>query len=92
MNQRRFAAAPAKRYDFHMSNLSEVETVVDRLTPAEQEQLLRRLETKLRRPQNADAWPSREDWMQRLDALRASIGSGTPASNSEQIFADLRED
>jgi hypothetical protein len=74
-----------------MSTLTEIETVVERLPLAEQEELLRHLEAKLRRG-STTASASREDWMRRLQSLRASIGSGTSTLTGEQILVDLRED
>ena len=75
-----------------MSTLIEIEAVVGRLPLAEQKELLRRLETTLRRPQSAGTSIPREDWMRRLSSLRASIGSGMTKLSSEQILEDLRED
>jgi hypothetical protein len=79
-------------YRFVMSTLTEIEAVVDRLSLADQEQLLRHLEASLRGRQNNGAASSRRDWMQRLDALRNSISSGTTTLTSEQILTDLREE
>lgn len=70
----------------------EIETVVNRLPVAEQEQLLSYLEAALRGRKNSGAPASREDWVGRLRSLRASIGSGTSKLSGEQILEDLRED
>ncbi len=75
-----------------MHTLSELETVVDRLPLAEQEELLRHLEQSLRRRRTAGGSGLRDAWMSRLDELRASIGSGTPGVSGEQILDELREE
>ena len=74
-----------------MSTLTEIETAVSRLPVAEQEKLLRHLETALRGKRNAGA-ESREDWMRRLDVLRSSLASGISIQSSEHILEDLRGD
>ena len=73
-----------------MKTLSELETVVDCLPLAEQEELLRHLEARLRHQRSAGNSASREEWMRRLDALRAQIGAGAPRLTGEQIIAELR--
>jgi hypothetical protein len=86
-----FAAARFGVYRFVMRTLSELETVVDCLPLAEQEELLRHLEAKLRHQRNSAASPAaREEWMRRLDVLRAQISAGNPRLTSEQIISELR--
>jgi hypothetical protein len=76
---------------FGMSRLTEIETVVDRLSLAEQEELLRHLEARLRR--RGTATPAeREEWMRRLDALRDSIAPGPGTVTSDQILDELRDE
>jgi hypothetical protein len=74
-----------------MSTLTEIETAVDRLPPAEQEELLHHLAATVRRRRGAAGPAVAEQWMKRLDALRASIGSGNQTLTTEQILADARE-
>jgi hypothetical protein len=79
-------------YRSDMSTLVEIESAIHRLPLAEQEELLRRLEARLRhRPDRAESI-SREVWMQRLDALRTSIGSGTINMTCDNILTELREE
>jgi hypothetical protein len=72
-------------------SLTEIETAVGQLSIAEQEELLRHLHSKLGRRRNSPDQAAREEWMKRLDALRASIDTGKPSvSSSEEILTDLR--
>ncbi|HEY1684814.1 MAG TPA: hypothetical protein VGG19_08630 [Tepidisphaeraceae bacterium] len=71
-------------------SITEIEAVVDRLSLPEQEQLLRHLQANLRRGESSSDYTSRETWMQRLDALRNSIGSRTVNLSSEQILTESR--
>lgn len=87
-----FAAALGGMYGFGMSTLSELERVVDRLSVAEQEELLRHLEARLHRQRGATGSAPHDDWMRRLDALRASIGLGKSNLSGEQALAELREE
>jgi len=75
-----------------MHSLTEIESVVDRLPVAEQEELLRHLEANLRNRRSESTSVPRAQWMGRLEALRNAIGNGVPRSSSEQILAELRED
>ena len=86
-----FARALLPGYDFDMS-LTEIETAAERLSVPEQEELLRHLERLLRSKHRPDGAESRGDWMQRLNSLRAAIGSGTSTVSGAQILAELRED
>ena len=74
-----------------MSTLAEIETAVDGLPLEEQEALLRRLALSVQRRRGTWTPGAAEQWMSRLDALRASIGSGTQTLTSEQIIAEGRE-
>jgi hypothetical protein len=75
-----------------MSTLAEIESAVDRLPPEQQEALLHHLAATVRRRRGAAGPAAAEQWMQRLDALRASIGSGTQAIASEEILEAAREE
>jgi hypothetical protein len=74
-----------------MSSLAEIESAVDRLSFEEQEALLRHLAMKVRR-QNCGTKPAAEEWMDRLDTLRASIDSGRRTLTTDQILAESREE
>ena len=74
-----------------MSTLAEIESAVDRLPPEEQEELLQHLTATVRRRRGAAGPAVTEEWMKRLDALRASIGTGSRTLTSEQILEDARE-
>jgi hypothetical protein len=73
-------------------SIGEIETAVDRLTVPEQKTLLRRLEENLRHREISTASTSREGWIRRLESIRAKVGSSAPASSSELILTELRED
>jgi hypothetical protein len=88
----RFAAALRGVYGFGMSTLSELEGVVDRLSVAEQEELLRHLEARLHRHGAMPGRTPHDDWMRRLDSLRASIDSGSSNLSGERVLAELREE
>jgi hypothetical protein len=75
-----------------MSTLSEIESAVDQLPLVEQEQLLRHLATRLRRQRGLAGLALREQWMNRLDELRASIDSGRQTVDSESILEESREE
>jgi len=75
-----------------MTTLAEIEKAVERLPLEEQEQLLRHLGTRVRQQRRAADPTSREQWMTRLDGLRASIGTGLEALTTEQILAESREE
>ncbi len=72
-------------------SLAELETVVESLSEAEQDELLRHLEARRQR-RNVPKPPSAQEWMQRLDALRASLDTGRCTVSGEQIIDELRED
>ena len=73
-------------------SLTEIETAVNQLSVAEQEQLLRHLENTLRRNRDTGGPESREEWMRRLHSLRASMGTGKSTLSSERILEESRED
>jgi CHAD domain-containing protein len=75
-----------------MSTLAEIETAVDQLPLADQEELLHRLTVAVRRRRAAVSPAAMEQWMDRLDALRASIGSGRQTLTTGQIIAEGREE
>jgi hypothetical protein len=76
-----------------MSTLAEIESALDRLTVAEQEELMRHLAQRLRHQPGVTQPASREAWMRRLEELRASIGSArSPTLQTEQILERLREE
>jgi hypothetical protein len=85
----KFAAALYGEYRFSMS-VSEIETAFRQLSVADPEELLRRLENTLRFKRHAGQPETREEWMQRLHALRASISAGAPTFTSDEILTDLR--
>ena len=74
-----------------MSTLTEIENAADQLPPEEQEKLLHHLTAALRRRKSVPSSSIAEDWMKRLDALRASVGSGQHTLASDQILTDSRE-
>ena len=73
-------------------SLAEIETAVERLSVAEQQELLRHLEDMLRHKRHEGVPESRDDWMRRLHSLRSSISSGKLTLSAEQIMAELRDD
>jgi hypothetical protein len=73
-----------------MTTLAEIESAINLLAPAEQEALLLHLEARVRRHQSNSGAAEREQWMDRLDALRASIGSGI--HGSEQMISESRDE
>jgi hypothetical protein len=73
-------------------SIHEIESEVDRLSPAEQEQLLRHIEATLRARRPQPGHPSREEWLKNLDQLRNSIGTGVNNLSVEQILAESREE
>jgi hypothetical protein len=73
-------------------SISEIESIVDQLPLAEQEELLRHLQASLRNHRSLGGPASREEWMHRLHALRDSIGTGATSLSGESILADLREE
>jgi len=75
-----------------MTTLTEIQAGIDRLPVAQQEELLRHLQARLRRQGRVITPAARREWMQRLSALRAATGSGTMTVSSEQILTELRED
>jgi hypothetical protein len=75
-----------------MSTLPEIETAIYRLPLSEQEKLLNHLLIRVRHERSAAAPALLEQWMGRLEALRASIGSGSVTIPSEQILAEAREE
>lgn len=76
-----------------MSTLSEIEAAVDRLPLAQQEQLLRYLDRKVHNRQPLEGG-SREQWMNRLDQLRKTMGTNGSRSTrpTQQVLDELRED
>lgn len=75
-----------------MSTISDIEAAVDRLSPGEQAELLRQLANRLRSRQPATAPSSRELWLGRLRALRATIGTGQQTLGSAQVLDELRQE
>jgi len=43
-------------------------------------------------PQDAGLRHDRKSWLQRLDSLRSSVGTGRQGTSSEEILDDLRSD
>ncbi len=74
-----------------MSTLTEIENAADRLPPEEQEKLPLHLSAALRRQKSVPGSSIAQDWMTRLDTLRASVGSGQHTLASDQILTDSRE-
>ena len=75
-----------------MSNVAEIETAIHALTLSEQEELLRDLEGLVRARRAPAGKPLREEWANRLEALRASIGTGVQTLSGEQILDEMREE
>ena len=73
-------------------SIHEIESEVDRLSLAEQEQLLHHIEATLRAHRPQPGYASREQWLKNLDQLRNSIGTGATNISVEQILAESRED
>ena len=73
-------------------SINEIESEVDRLSLAEQQELLRHLEASLRARRRQAPLASREEWMNRLEVLRRSINTGGTTPTGEQILAELREE
>ena len=77
-----------------MSSLVEIESAVDQLPLADKEELLRYLEARLRARGDEATSVSRagvrEQWGQRLDALRASISTGQFTISAEDIISESR--
>ncbi|HZL35355.1 MAG TPA: hypothetical protein VFC78_08595 [Tepidisphaeraceae bacterium] len=75
-----------------METLAEIESAVDRLPLEQQQALLHHLGASVRRQCGGLPSSVREQWMNRLDELRRSIGSGKQALTTEQILAESREE
>ena len=75
-----------------MSTLTEIEIAVDSLPPEQQQELLRHLAATVRRRRSPSYPASVEQWMERLDRLRATISTGHQTMTTEQIFSDAREE
>jgi hypothetical protein len=72
--------------------LTEIETAAERLSVAEQQELLRHLEAlQLRKHQVAENDP-REGRVRQLNSLRTSVGSSTTMMSGEQVLAKLCAD
>ena len=71
--------------------LQEIQTAIDLLPREDKESLLHHLEMSLHQ-QAASERSSAEQWMRRLDELRASIGTGSIKLTVEDILADSREE
>ena len=75
-----------------MTTLAEIETAIHALAPPDQERLLRDLERLVQGRRTAPGPQAREQWMNRLENLRASIDAGGQKLSSEQILAESREE
>jgi hypothetical protein len=73
-------------------SIHEIENEVDRLSLAEQEQLLRHIEATLRARCPQLGYASREKWQKSLDHLRKSIGTAASNISVEQMLAESREE
>jgi hypothetical protein len=74
-----------------MSTLTEIESAVDQLSREQQEVLLKHLSDKLSSRKGMSS-ESVQQWMDRLDALRASIGTGRQSVSTDQILDESREE
>jgi hypothetical protein len=75
-----------------MSTLAEIATAIRRLPPGEQEELLRQLQEMVNRHRGKPGAEAREQWMDRLDDLRARLHSGSQRLTTEQILTESREE
>jgi hypothetical protein len=75
-----------------MCTLAEIEAAVDELPVDERQKSLQHLAQRLHAESPATDAAFRERWMARLDALRASIGTGGSAISGEQALTDAREE
>ena len=75
-----------------MTTLAEIEAAIHTLAPPEQERLLRDLERLVQGRRATPGPQAREQWMSRLENLRASIDTGGQKLSSEQILAEAREE
>jgi hypothetical protein len=67
---------------------------LDQKTAVRLERLVRDALELAKPPSAAPSLPSedRERWLQRLDSLRASVGTGKTGTSTEAILDDLRAD
>ncbi len=74
----------------------EVEQVLQSVDPATATRLERLVRDALDLvtplPQDAGLRHDRKNWLQRLDSLRSSVGTGRQGTSSEEILDDLRSD
>jgi len=74
----------------------EVEQVLQSVDPATATRLERLVRDALDLvkplPQDAGLRHDRKSWLQRLDSLRSSVGTGRQGTSSEEILDDLRSD
>jgi hypothetical protein len=75
-----------------MPTLTSVEEAVASLPLIEQEKLLRSLAQRLHKTSPGAKHETREEWLSRLDKLRASVGTGKIGPSTEEILDDLRAD
>lgn len=75
-----------------MATLAELERAVEQLPLAEQEELLRHVSTRVRQLRAGADAARLEQWMSRLDALRAAIGTGRTSLSAEHLLDELREE
>ena len=75
-----------------MTTLADIESAVEHLSLPEQQILLRKLDAAVRRQSGVTEPSARQAWMERLDHLRASLGSNSPKLDSASIFEDLRSE
>ncbi len=66
---------------------------VDQATATRLERLVRdALDLVKSSPPETSLQQDRKRWLQRLDSLRATVGTGRPGTRSEEILDDLRSD
>lgn len=77
-----------------MTTLVQIEEAVAELAPQDQRSLLQWLQGKLEKDTSAptSAPEVHERWLNRLEQLRNSVGSGIPTTPTDEIINDLRSD
>jgi hypothetical protein len=75
------------------NEVDQVLRSVDKATATRLERLVRDALDLANPSSPAKRGPSaRQEWLQRLDALRGSVGTGKRGASSEEILDDLRSD